>query len=555
MQFAQTLLAFIYFSGLGFASTLLLQKDISLTVIMQIFSILGIALLASSKFIFPKIKNTAKIYVTLLALAPGILLIYFLVLTTNLIYSPFIILTHFFALGLAFLISPQIAVSYIIATFLILTSQLTLNQTLVPLILKTPQLALLYSMSYLGLIPFSYILAKEYKFKEEWANILEKQIVTSQNQEEQLLKSINEAVIVLDKDLNLIYTNEKAKLMFKNANIGQNFYKAFTIKDYEGRDIYEYSLPFLHILTSKLPEKIPGLQFSSGNKSFTKVDLSIIPAITAEGPLGLILVIADKSAQDIAKTERESTSSIVIGRFLTLLEQHQKELQSIAKIDSTTYRELSDQNNKIGNLANDFVYAIKLESGEIGALTTLVDLGQVLQQVYYEQKSHAVDFGLKLALPNEESGKNKFKTGIKVIARKRLFEETYVLGNEDWIKGALSKIFTVCFLACTKNSTVSFSLQKDGDLAKIVINCPKLTILPSQTPQLFEKFYANLSNSPQFASGSGLEGYIAKNLLSKMGASVNFQTAEKSPNVNAVITFGAQKEQGQETGSGSGVSL
>jgi len=541
MLFLQSFLIFIYFLGLGFASTLLLQKDISLTSIMQIFSILGIALLISSKLILPKIKNPAKIYITLLALAPGILFVYFLVLTTNLIYSPFIILTHFIAIGLAFLISPRTAVAYILATFLILVGQLARDQNLIPTIIKTPQLALLYSISYFGLIPFSFILAKEYKFKEEWANILEKQIATSQNQEEQLLKSINEAVIVLDKDLNIIYLNERAKSLFKDANVGQYFYKVFKLKDKDGRDLYDYSLPFLEILASKLPEDIPQLQLSSVNKKFIKVDLSIIPAISTEGPLGLILVISDRSTQDFARVRQESTASSVIVKFLTMLEAQQKKFQSISKIDANAYRELTEQNTEISHLASDFVYAIRLDSGEIGSLTNLVDLSQILEQVFQEQKMQTVRFGVGLMGPQDKLGANKFKMGLKVLPRKRIFEEIYVLGNEIWIKDALSKIFEICFRASAKNSMLSVSLQKDQGLAKIVINCPKPTILASQTPQLFEKFYANLKKEPQFSSASGFEGYIAKNLLSKMGASVNFQTLKNVPGICAVITFGEKE--------------
>src|SRR3989344_6267366 len=126
MSYLKFVASFLYFLGLGLGAIFILHKAISLTAIMQMFSILAILIIISSKFVFPQIKNPFKTVFIFLALAPAVLLIYFLVLTTNLIFSPFIILTHFFAIGIAFIISPQIAVTYIAATLIILTAQLSI---------------------------------------------------------------------------------------------------------------------------------------------------------------------------------------------------------------------------------------------------------------------------------------------------------------------------------------------------------------------------------------------------------------------------------------------
>ena len=167
MTYLKIAASFVYFLILGLGAILILHKAISLTTIMQIFSILAILIIASSKFVLPHIKNPAKTIVIFVALAPAVFLINLLILTTNLIFSPFIILTHFFAIGPAFLISPQIAVTYIASTLIILVIQLATSQALVPLVSNSPLLALLYLISYAGLVPFLFILAKQYKFKEE----------------------------------------------------------------------------------------------------------------------------------------------------------------------------------------------------------------------------------------------------------------------------------------------------------------------------------------------------------------------------------------------------
>src|SRR3989344_1028090 len=243
----QGLIAFIYFLLIGTASSYILKKDISLELLMQIFTILLIFIGIITKFVLPKIKKPVKNYIIPLALLPIVLLIYLLILSTGILFSPFLILSHFFAIGVAFLISPQISVSFILSTFILFVVHLIFENSLCQFLSNNSFLAIIYTISYLGLIPFSYILAKEYKIKEEWLAILENQIATSQIEEEQLLKNIQEAVILINNNFDILYTNQTAQNLFKlGANvINQNFYKVFNLKDTGGRNLFAYSLPFV----------------------------------------------------------------------------------------------------------------------------------------------------------------------------------------------------------------------------------------------------------------------------------------------------------------------
>jgi len=493
MSYLKLSASLAYFLILGFGAILILHKAISLTTIMQIFSILAILIIASSKFVLPHIKNPAKTIVIFVALAPAVFLINLLILTTNLIFSPFIILTHFFAIGTAFLISPQIAVTYIASTLIILVIQLATSQALVPLVSNSPLLALLYLISYAGLVPFLFILAKQYKFKEEWAQILEKQIATSQVQEEQLLRNIDEAVVVIDPTFSILYINQKARELFRFGSevLRKDFYKVFSLKDTDGRDLYSYSLPFDEIIKSKLPQILKDLQIAGLDKKFIKVGLRIIPAITAEGPLGLILVIYDKTSKALEVKKQQNTIDAALSKFIFFLENQKNSIESL-KTASDTARLLA-QNERLTHLAEDFVYALRLQSGEIGSLSNLVDLGLVLQSVIDFQRKKAQTFSVILEIPTAQSQYRPImpKTKITIATKHKIFPEVYVIGNEVWIKDSVERILELAFRVSVKKSIVILSLEVEGDLAKIVIKCFRTMVSEGQAAALFEEFSQN----------------------------------------------------------------
>lgn len=541
MAYLKLLASFAYFLILGFAASFVLNRAISLTTIMQIFSILAILIIAFSKFIFPQIKNPTKTVIILITLLPVILLIYFLILTTNLIFSPFIILTHFFAIGVAFLISPQIAVTYIAAMLIILITQLSINQALLPLVTQSPLLALLYFISYVGLIPFSFILAKQYRFKDEWANILEKQIATSQAQEEELLKNIEEAVVVIDTNFAILYTNQEAQTLFKfdSEVLKKDFYKVFTLKDKEGRDIYAYSLPFAEIIKTKLPQTLENLQIAGLNKKFITADLRIIPAISTEGPLGLILVIYDKTSKNLAAKKQHSVAVNALSKFLFFLNNQKQSLESIPKTNDVT--KLLVQNERLAHLAEDFVYTLRLQSGEIGSLSNLVDLGLILESILDYQKKRAWEFSIVLTTPTFDQNKTVLPKGnLKFATKHKIFPETYVMGDDIWIKDSIVRILELVYRISAKKSTVAVSLETEADLVRIVIKCFKTTISEQQAVGLFEQFSEEFSNLPQLAWATGLEGYIAKSLLQRLGAYIY---VESKNSLNFIITFGFHSQK------------
>jgi len=545
LLYPTTFLLLVLLTGLIALS--LLRTGISLQALMQIIASLTLVIIVSTRLFFPKIRARFGPKVAyIIEGIPALVFVYLLILATGGIVSPFLVLTHFLALAIAFLLSPQLAVEFIFATIFLLGTHVYFDTLAQKQLAQNLFVVILYFIAYLALVPISYAVAKEYKFKEEWANLLEKQIATSKTQEEQLLKNIQEAIILINNNFDILYTNQTAQDLFKiGANaINQNFYKIFQIKDKDGRNLFAYSLPFEQTFKSKLPQIVKDIQISGKDQKFTKIDLKIIPAITPQGPLGLVLIIIDKTSKYLQEQKEQSTANAALERFLFFLENQKKVLDKFTQ--KSTYNldilSLLKQNEELSHLAQDFIYTLRLESGEVGALSSLFDVGKTLEAIYQDQLWKAKELGLTLTAPQEKKELPIQPRGnLKIKVEKRIFPKFFILGNESWVQDSINRILELCYLTSEKGLTIPILLIKESDLVKINIYCEKPTISPKDSHFLFEKFYANLTNLPGLSQTSGLEGFITQNLLSRMGASIKIEAVKDSPGFSYVITFGANE--------------
>lgn len=544
--FSPPVLFFFFFLSLGFGSYRVLTSSISLNSIIQIFATLILLIVILEKIGFPKIKQFSKKLVLFFALLPITLFIYLLVLSTGGLASPFLILTHFFSIGLAFLISPQISVSYTVATMATFIYTLAFNQTAKEFLSQSPLAVILYFTAYIAIIPLSYILAKEYKFREEWGRILEKEIATSKEQEEKLLMNINDAVFVLNANFNLVYLNQAAmKLTGHNIEIlGKNYFNIFSFKDKDGRNLEPFQLPLEQTLTSKTQSIVEDIQIMTKEKIFLHIDLKVLPAIGAEGPLGVILVVEDRSKKDIESKHKKTSSLLGLARFLSFLNSQKIQLQQLGRGNFTQNQigSLVKQNRELEHLATDFIYTLIMESGEIGGLSSLVDIGDLIQEVIFEQKQLAQEYGVTLTHKTRiaEASPVAPKSTLKIPIEKGIFPKTNIVGNITWIKDSMYRILEIIFRLSQKGDNIEINVIRSEGLAAICINTKIAKIPPESAFELFEKFYGKLQDLPQLSESSGFEGFIAKSLIERMGGNINV-SKDGSGSLIFTITFGEKE--------------
>lgn len=506
---------------LGAISLALLQTDISLQTFLQIIVLSGLLIFASSRLFFEKIR--LKFGARLAYLFEGfpvLLFVYLLVFATGGISSPFLVLTHFLALAVAFLLSPNLALGFILITISFLSVHSYTDHSAKAFLFESPFAVILYFIAYLALIPLAYVLAREYKVKEEWVRRLQKQLALSRREEEELLGNIADPVFVLNRNFEVVFANKVAMDWggFSQKDLGQYFFHLEEVKDKDGKTLDAQSLSFPAVLETKNPTVIENVGLSK-KSGFGKVDLKLLPVISEEGgSLGIILIAKEPRAQ----IKKVGEPALALSRFAELIARQKNELFSLEKKTSPqNLSSLSQQTEILENLAQDFVYSLQLEAGEVGAISGIFDLGQVISGVFEREKATAAEMSVKL----EEKGK---------------FSQAFVLGNVAWTNDALLRIFKLAIDLCEKGKNVTVELLHEKELVKLQF-IVETSVIPKEKEQnLFEKFYGELAGLKSLADTTGLEGYIAKNLIERMGGSISVESISSPPLLVFTITFGTK---------------
>lgn len=545
----QSLISFVLFLTIGYLSLIILKANTSLQNLMQIFYILAIVIGISFKTILPKLSKENKHYFFIIASLPVVAFIYLLVFSTGILFSPYLVLTHFFAIATSFLLSPQISIAFVISTTMLITGNALAEGSIQSIITKNTFLGILIGISYAGLIPLSYILAKEYKLKEEWARILEQQIATSKTQEEELLKSINEIVIVIDNNFRILYLNKTASKTFnyKSEAIHKNIYKLFKFKNSEGLDLYSYSLPFVQIIKSGQPQTIRGLQIKGNKDQFASFDMKIIPALEKGQTIGLILIMQDISQQKNIALKQIQTSSLALSKFLQHLSLQKKSIQDINSNSnkSTSSTKLLEQNHTLEQMAEDLIYIMRIESGDTGTISNIFDIGLLIDKLILEE-NHTQNKNGVLLYPIIPSNKKGLlmppQKKIQLQFLKRNFPDIYIVGNENIIKQSLKRILSLLYLTSYNRSSISVQVTKIKEIATISFISHENILTSPKANNLFEKYYGNLADTKELSTGSGLEGYIAKTLLERTGAHIKTSTNTNNKSLTVSISFGVHNK-------------
>lgn len=538
---------FCYFLSTGAVALSILNNGVSLTNLIQIFSILSLILIIFAKIISVYIKKfiNPKLYVFFLF--PAILFIYLLIFATGGISSPFIIIMHFAALALAIFWAPGLSSFFMASNIILLAVSSYFDDSAKAYIAQNPFAAILYGLSFIAIIPLSRMLAREYKGKDYWINFLEKQIATSRSQQEKLLRSLDEIVFVLDKNLNLLYQNDKAKEFSKynNQQISKDFFKSFTFKDEKGRDLTAYSLPFIQTAKSQTPSLVENIQIAAASKQFIKADMKILPIASGSESDGLIVILENLGEKEQSKQKPESPASLGLSSFLRILNDQSINLLSLKKerLPAEKIKALVDKNVQLMRLAEDFIYSLKLESGEVGALSSLVDIGKVTGKIVEEQLGLIKELGLTLNIKSDLIKNNPVwpRNQISLATEKRVFPEIYVLGNEDWLKNSLRRILNLIILLTKTGGKVELEVTKSQGIVNISLSSQPSHLKKEDASNLFEKFHGEIHGLAQLANTSGLDGYIAKNIIERMGGKVEINQGLNPSTLTLNITFGYQE--------------
>jgi len=400
--------------------------------------------------------------------------------------------------------------------YLILFILLVINILYFPLILKIVSLIaylLIYLFTFLGI----YRIKKQTSPKE------------NENYFQNILRVIDDGVIIYDKDFQITYFNETSSKIF-NIQPEEVLNKKIQVKDAQDEKlqrlvqvIFPSLAPLIIILSS--PEDEPHI----ADISFEDPEL-FLRVLTAKlknengEVLGFVKIIHDKTREVKLLKSKNEFITIASHQLRTPINEIRWAIESIAadeKLDNQTKEILNGTLNSVKRLANlidNLLNISKIEEGKFGYNFEELNYLDFIKEILSEILPQIKHLGLNLYLnPPEE-------------------ELPMIYFDKQKMYMAMSNLLDNATKYNVQNGKIVVSIQKsnDGKFIETSIEDTGVGIEPEALKNLFSKFFRTSAGEKFNTEGSGLGLYIAKNIIRSHGGKI---WAESEVGRGTKITF------------------
>lgn len=487
----------------GIASLLVVNYTESIESLLQFLAVTILLIVVVTRFIIPKLQQKTPSLVYFLQFAPLSMFVYLLVFSTGGLASPFLVLTHLFAIGMAFLISPNVSMAYVAITVSFIVFNIKTDLSAQELLKESPFAVFLYIMAYGAILPFSQYIAKIYKQKETWVNELSQMLVTSKKQEENLLKNIEDAVLVLTKELEISFINKAVteKLGYGEKDLlNHKFSEVFRIKDDNGNNVeIEKKIPFSVVVNTKFEAKVDKLQISTKDNQFLRTNLKILPVIDHTGEvLGLMVIVKEYS---------------------------QLESEVSENFDSTERGLLAKTQEALITFAADSLLMIRLESEISVGLSSFINLSEIVENVMFSLEANAGNKKISLKCPSPADNKVLPKGKVILPNKKCSFPVIFVLASQYLLEKAIERLSRIAIALCDEGKEVNFEVKLETDVVKVEIKAPTHDIPADKVNFLFTKFFNQSLPVKNKNDITGLEVVIASLIFEKHAGRLKAEVA------------------------------
>jgi len=522
----------------GLSTFYLLNKHISVNSTQQIIAILLLIILIfsnkfsslSSKKIIGEILNQIFIFIIcLFALL--------LVISSGGLNSPLLIIIHLIGLGLSIFVAISTGAAFTISAILILVINLSLNTVAKMSFLNDLGTGLLYLSSLLIVIPLSFLLARFYHLKESLLEITTKAFNLSSSRQKSLLSGVNDLVLVTDQNLNIITVSEAVEKIFHLAQEelkGQTLLKSIKLKDAEGQAADRDTLSVDAVISDKVTHIVKGFSLFIGDEPMGKqVTIQINPILEAGGKIEqLVFIIKEPGPKEKFENHQNLEQAIKINK--ARLENIRKALV-VARENA-----LKEQLDLFNKTEEDILLALEIEDHPTKGVTGSPDVAFLSKQILERKKQFAVSLGvaLEFVLPAKEGHSESalmdlYKSGAnKVNLPLSLFTVSI---DEKLLALLVEKLLDLAILFIAgqrKDAKVQLIIRRSEDNIeiRIAVNNPR-PLTTKEYSDLLTEYYGDLASKTNLKLGSGLEGFIAKQIASELKIPLLVQSNPESQGI------------------------
>ena len=351
-------------------------------------------------------------------------------------------------------------------------------------------------------------------------NILE-DIKQEKSNTEALLSSIGDAVIAIDKNFIITYTNKVAEQLLgwtHSELIGKNFGELIPIQDIKGKAISLKKRPInIPLTTGETIYASTASSFYYIRKDKTKFPIAgAISAIKVDGKIiGVINVFKDITHEvevDKMKSEFISLASHQLRTPLSAIKWYSEMLLEgdAGKLDSEQTKFVDNinlSNQRMIDLVNTLLNISRIESGRIIIESNPTDLKEMIFAVIHELESKLKEKEQKIIVNVNPNLK-------KINCDPKLIFEVYKNLISNAIKYSPKEGEIQIFVSSDKENIVS-QITDDG------YGIPK-----NDQSKVFSKFYRGENILKVETEGTGLGLYLTKAVIESSGGKIWFKSEE-----------------------------
>lgn len=528
-----------------FSSLLILGLSyfkVSNTILQEITSFLLAALLILfSRGKFSSTKITPGTSSRLLLLFLSSFFVQLLVISTGGFFSPFLILLHLFTLGSSFLLGLKSSISFLIFSVLALTINNLLNPQMFALLREDPGSVLLYLLSFVVIIPLAQFLIHSYQFKDTLSKLLKEHLKINERREESILTSLSELILITDKSFNILSTNEAVEetlSLSASEVVHRPLLEILPLKDQEGKWATLDSLSLHSISNDRVSRIIKGISFQAKTDPQPRqVIIHARPVTNSTGEISQIVFIVT-DAKTRFESEHHTDLEQARARQRTLMEGLKSALQKTKLWQSITEAEL------LSKIEDDIFIALEMEDHPVKENVNFPDIARLGKEAVVARQKLAKTLGVSLqfTLPPEEAQEASFirLSETDFPSQSLPVSEFTVPTDSYWLKTATLRLLDLAILLASgdKNSSVQLTARRqDEAMLTMSITTPSPTLTTLQRQELFQEYYGDLGKITNLHLGSGLEGFIAKNILSQLNIPLEVTLEGNPPHLTFFLKF------------------
>lgn len=344
---------------------------------------------------------------------------------------------------------------------------------------------------------------------------------SKEQQSEILIQSIADGIIVMDTRGTITLINKAATQLTSWPEKDAVGFDARAVvrllKDERTNEmISDQNHPFAQALRNR-KHISKTLQLLNRNNRIIYISLVASPVILPKTKelVGAVAVLRDVSKEKEEEKKRADFISTASHEMRTPVAAIEGYLalamnESVSTIDERARGYLSKAHastQHLGQLFLDLLTSAKAEDGRLSSHSTIIEMGQFLEQL-----SQDLSFGAKKKGLETEFIINKASDSKSGSTKKSLQPFYYVYADPDRLREVITNVFDNA-IKYTDRGKVSLGLTGNNEIVQIKISDSGIGIPKEDLPHLFQKFYRVDTSVTRAVGGTGLGLFICRKIL------------------------------------------